>query len=376
QQHPWGWAADGAVQKARKSIAENLNCKAHEIFFTSGATESNNWALQGLVRQWHKENSKQPIHILSSTIEHSSVKSALQSLQELADIYSVPLDIEFLPVDGYGFLQPETFRQAIRPSTKLLSLIWVNNEVGTIQDMSALVQMAREKQVYVHSDATQAVGKIPVDLQKIPVDLLSFSGHKIYGPKGVGALFVRSKNPAVQLQPLLYGGGQEQGLRSGTLNVPGIVGMAEALRLCHGEQPQEWRRQQELQIYFWQKLQGLKTSDHRPVQIKLNGASILQNDPAEKGRSPVNLNISFLNIQLSDIQPSILSLGVSSGSACGSGSLKPSSVLLALGLDAHTAQNSLRLSLGRWTQKEDIDQACAIIQKAMAQARLDNSNKI
>ena len=222
QGHPWGWAADKAVNTARSQVANLIGCDNKEITFTSGATESNNWALFGLVHHLQRKSPGEKIHIISCVIEHNSILNSLKYLQELG------VDVDFLNVDKQGLVSVEDIKSKIKPNTKLISIMWVNNEVGSINDVVAIGNLARAHQIYFHTDGTQAVGKIPMDLKNLPVDLLSFSGHKIYGPKGVGVLFKRRKDPFVDIDPLFLGGGQEGGQRSGTLNVPGIVGIGKA----------------------------------------------------------------------------------------------------------------------------------------------------
>lgn len=345
-QHQWGWAADSAVHKARHQVASLLNAKENEIYFTSGATESNNWAIFGLINQWREENPQQPIHIITSCIEHSSVLNALKAAQKQG------IDVDFLPVNKHGQVDISTIRQAIKPHTKLMSFIWVNNEIGSINPMCEIAALAKEKQIYLHSDGTQAVGKILVDLNSCGIDLLSFSGHKIYGPKGVGALYIRSAQPKVSLQPIFHGGGQEKGLRSGTVNVPGVVGLGEAASICQLELAPENSRLVELRNYFWKEI-------HSAIpQTRLNGHST--------DRSPINLNVSFLGKETELVIGKLSRLGFSTGSACSAGRISISHVLKGLGISEVEAQGTLRLSLGRWTTHDEIDQAVEILKNAFA----------
>ncbi|MGZ3781698.1 MAG: cysteine desulfurase family protein, partial [Pseudobdellovibrionaceae bacterium] len=216
--HQWGWMAENAVSKARSQVASLIGAKTSEVIFTAGATESNNWCVFGLISKIREENPKEPIHFITSCIEHSSVMKSMQEAQKMG------VEVDFLPVNKFGQVELDAVRKAIKPHTKLMSFIWVNNEIGTINPIPEIAKLAKEHQIYLHTDATQAAGKIPLNVTEMGIDLMSFSAHKIYGPKGVGALYIRSKDPKVQINPLIYGGGQEKGLRSGTLNVPAIVG--------------------------------------------------------------------------------------------------------------------------------------------------------
>ncbi|MBO9666429.1 MAG: cysteine desulfurase, partial [Bdellovibrio sp.] len=224
--HHWGWAAENATQKARMQVASLIGAKASEITFTSGATESNNWVMFGLLSKLREENPTGPIHFITSNVEHSSIMKGMDALKKLN------VEVDFLPVNNHGQVEVATVLKAIKPHTKLMSFIWVNNEIGTINPIPEIAKVCKENQIYLHTDATQAIGKIPVNVNEMGIDLMSFSGHKIYGPKGVGALYIRSQNPKVVLNPLIYGGGQEKGLRSGTLNVPAIVGLGVASEIC------------------------------------------------------------------------------------------------------------------------------------------------
>lgn len=337
QGHSWGWTADHAVQKARQQIATLLNCEPREIIFTSGATESNNWVLFGIYHQFAKLNEK--VHVISSPIEHNSVLNTLKYLEALG------VEVDFITPNSQGIISVEAVREKIKPHTKLISLMWVNNEIGSINPIQELSQLARERKIYFHSDGTQAVGKISVDLQQTPVDLLSFSGHKIYGPKGVGVLFKRKKNPLVQLDPFLVGGGQENGDRSGTLNVPGIVGIGEACKLFQGRLTEEVTHYEKLSSLLYQQLKALFP------ELKLNGPEL------GKQRSPMNLSLTFPSVAGTDIASRLPGLGVSSGSACSTGKIASSHVLKGIGVTHEEAARTLRLSVGRFTKIEDIEVA-------------------
>lgn len=343
--HHWGWVAETAVTQARNQVASLIGAKPAEISFTSGATESNNWALFGLLSQIREENPDEPVHFITSQVEHSSVMKALQALQKWN------VEVDFLPVNKFGQVEVEQVQNCLKPHTKLMSFIWVNNEIGSINPMKALVQIAKKNQIYLHTDATQAVGKIPMNVTEMGVDLMSFSAHKIYGPKGVGALYVRSQNPKVQIQPLLYGGGQERGLRSGTLNVPGVVGLGMAAEICEKNLLSESARLTELRQKLWQLLQ-----ENIPG-IRLNG------HPTE--RSPNTLNVTLPGSKTERLVPRLQKLGVSTGSACGTGAMVVSHVLAGLGLSSEEIQCSLRLSLGRWTTEQDLNRSVSILKAAI-----------
>ncbi|MEN0059980.1 MAG: cysteine desulfurase family protein [Bdellovibrio sp.] len=344
--HHWGWTAESAVTKARTQVASLIGAKAAEIVFTSGATEANNWVVQGLASRLRAENPSGPLHFLTSCVEHSSILRSMEAMKKQG------IEVDFLPVNAHGQVSAEDVRRALKPHTKLISLIWVNNEVGSINPLPDIARLAKEKQIYLHTDATQAAGKIPMNMQEMGIDLMSFSAHKIYGPKGVGALYIRSQNPKVQLDPLLYGGGQERGLRSGTLNVTGIVGFGVAAEICQQNMSHESERLTEMRNSLWSKLQTALPG------IKLNG------HPIERASN--NLNITLPGHKTEMLLPRLQKLGVSTGSACGTGAMVISHVLLGMGIPSEEIQCSLRLSLGRWTTPAEIDQTVEILKTAVA----------
>lgn len=339
----YGWEADDAVEGSRRRIARLLRCESHEITFTSGATESNNWAIEGVLGKFHGEN----IHILSSPVEHSSVLQKLYQVQRdrLAQV-------EFLKVNEWGQIDLEDLKNRLRPETRLVCAVWANNEVGTINPVPEIGRICREHGAWFLSDATQAIGKVPVDLSEVPVDLISFSAHKLYGPKGVGLLFHRRRGQLVDLPPLIYGGGHERGLRSGTVNVPGIVGMAKALELTerYSDEP---RRLKELRDTLWEEL------NRRFERISLNGAPLQEQGPWPL-RSPSNLHVTFAKAPDPLHLPG---LAISQGAACQSGKTDPSAILAALGRTPEEARASLRLTVGRFTNPEDVLQAAEIIDR-------------
>ena len=329
--HSYGWQAEVAVEKARQQVADLIGASAKEIIFTSGATESNNIALLGIA-EMHKEKGN---HIITCLIEHKAVLDPAYYLE------SQGYKVTFLEVDKHGMISLEDLKNSITDQTILISLMSANNEIGVLNPVKEIGEIAHENGIFFHTDATQAVGKIPVDVMDLNIDLLSLSGHKIYGPKGVGALYVRRRNPRVRLAPVVHGGGHERGMRSGTLNVTGIVGLGEACSICQQELPSEMKRLKELRERLHQGL-----TEHIDYLV-LNGHT-------EK-RLPGLLNVSFSYIEGESLMMGIEDIAVSSGSACTSASLEPSYVLRALGVGDESAHSSIRFSLGRFTTKQEID---------------------
>lgn len=342
-QHEWGRKAEAAVAAARQDVAALVDAKPEEIVFNSGATEGNNAALFGVVHHLRATDHQAPIHILTSKTEHSSIMNSGRALQRLG------VDVEFLDVDRHGRVSVDQVRKAIKPHTRLMSFIWVNNEIGSINPIPDLAMLAQEYNVIFHTDGTQAVGKVAVDLSEVPVDLLTFSGHKIYGPKGIGALRVRSGNAKVA--PLLYGGGQERGLRSGTVNVPAVVGLGRAAKLCTNVSAEN-ERTASLRDRL---VEGLKNAI---PNLRLNG------HPTE--RSPINASLTFPGRPVESALPKLEALGFSTGSACSAGRVNISHVLAAIGLSEDDATCTIRLSVGRWTTTEEIDSAIDLLAKAFA----------
>ncbi|WP_041577203.1 cysteine desulfurase family protein [Bdellovibrio bacteriovorus] len=343
--HHWGWIAENAISKARTQVANFIGCKGMEVTFTGGATESNNWVIFGLISKLREENPEGPIHFITSNVEHSSIMKGMAAAQKMG------VEVDFLPVNKFGVVELEAVKAAIKPHTKLMSFIWVNNEIGSINPIPEIAAVCKENKIYLHTDATQAVGKIPVNVTEMGIDLMSFSGHKIYGPKGVGALYIRGKDPKVQLNPLIYGGGQERGLRSGTVNVPAVVGFGTACELCQQNFAAEVQHMKDLRDFLWSELQ------QNIPGVKLNG------HPTD--RSPANLNITLPETKTEQILPRLQKLGVSTGSACGTGAMVVSHVLKGLGLSTDEVQCSLRLSLGRWTTQDELSRAAQILKQAM-----------
>jgi cysteine desulfurase len=351
--HAFGWNAKAAVEDARARIAVSIGATAREIVFTSGATESNNLALCGVAQRLGGQGR----HLLSVTTEHPSV------LDPLAQLARQGFEVTQLPViqspdPQAGRLAVEQVAEALSDRTILVSVMLANNEIGAIHPLAEIGALARQRGVLVHCDATQAVGKIPVDVDALGVDLMSFSAHKLYGPKGVGALYVRRRRE-LRLEPLLRGGGQERGLRSGTLNVPGIVGFALAVELCQAEMSTEAER-----------LRGLRDRLYEGIQAAVPGITL--NGPAlarPEWRLPGNLNVSFAQIDGESLLLSVPTVGLSAGSACSSASGEPSHVLLALGAGPEMARSSIRFGLGRFNTADEIAQTIAAIAQAVDRLR-------
>ncbi len=334
--HPYGWEAEDAVETARGHIAHLIGADPKEIIFTSGATESNNLAIKGVGR-FYKDRKN---HIITCVTEH---KCVLESCRHLGQ---EGFDVTYLPVAGNGLIDLDQLRDAITDKTALVSIMGVNNEIGVIQPLAEIGRICREKGAFFHSDCAQAVGKIPLDVNEMNIDLMSISGHKFYGPKGIGAMYVRRK-PRVRLTPLFSGGGQERGMRSGTLPTPLCVGIGEACAIASKEMAAEAER---LHALSTRMLKGI--TDQLP-EVYVNG-------DLDK-RIPGNLNISFAYVEGESLMMGIKNLSVSSGSACTSASLEPSYVLRALGVTEDLAHTSLRLGLGRFTTEEEVDAAIAEI---------------
>lgn len=337
--HAYGWEAEAAVQQARETLAAAIGATPEEIIFTSGATEANNLAIKGVA----EAKFSQGRHLISVQTEHNAVLDPLRYLESLG------FEVTLLPVRPDGLIDLATLKQALRPETILVSVMAANNEIGVLQPLAEIGALCRDRKIYFHTDAAQAVGKIPLNIQSLPIDLMSFTAHKIYGPKGIGALYVRRRNPRVTLAPQLHGGGHERGLRSGTLPTPLIVGFAKAVELAVAEMSNERDRILGLRQHLWQQL-----NDAIP-DLLLNGHA--------QQRLPGNLNISVPGVDgqalLLGLQPTI---AVSSGSACTSAKIAPSHVLEALGRSESLAYASIRFGIGRFNTEAEIDQAahCAI----------------
>ena len=329
--HSFGWTAEEAVENARGQIARLVNATPKEIIFTSGATESNNLAIKGVAEMYREKGN----HIITQVIEHKAVLDTCKRLEKYG------FEVTYLPVEKDGRINLDDLRRAITPKTILISIMYANNEIGVVQPIAEIGKIAKEKGILFHSDGVQAAGKIPVDVQKDNIDLLSLTAHKFYGPKGCGALYVRRKNPRVQLSAIIDGGGHERGMRSGTLNVPGIVGFGKASELCQNEMAAESERLRRLR-------DRLKDGIFAKLdEVYVNG-SLTQ-------RLPHNLNVSFAFVEGESLLMGINDIAVSSGSACTSATLEPSYVLKALGVGEDLAHTSIRFGLGRFNTEEEVD---------------------
>jgi cysteine desulfurase len=341
--HAWGWEAEAAVEKAREQVAALITADPREIVWTSGATESNNLALKGAAH-FYKTKGK---HIITVKTEHKAVLDTCRELERQG------FEVTYLDVQADGLLNLDVFKAAIRPDTILASVMFVNNEIGVIQDITSIGKICREKGVIFHVDAAQATGRVDIDMSQLPVDLMSLTAHKTYGPKGIGALFVRRK-PRIRIEAQMHGGGHERGMRSGTLPTHQIVGMGEAYRIAKAEMAGENLRIQALHDRMLAGLQDIE-------QVFINGS-------IDK-RVPHNLNMSFNYVEGESLIMGIKGLAVSSGSACTSASLEPSYVLRALGRSDELAHSSLRMTIGRYTTEAEIDYAIDTIKVNVAKLR-------
>jgi cysteine desulfurase len=343
--HQFGWEAEEAVEHARKQIAKLIHCDAKEIVFTSGATESDNLALKGVVEMYKEKGD----HVITCSTEHRAILDTCKSLEKRG------IKVTYLPVEKDGRVNPDEVRKAITDKTILISIMLANNEIGTIHPIAEIGKIAKEKGILLHCDATQGVGKIPVDVEALKVDLMSFTAHKMYGPKGVGALYVRKKGPRVRLVPQIDGGGHERGMRSGTLPVPLIIGFGKACELCEQEMPAESKRIAAMRDRL--QAQIMKSLD----ECYLNG------HPTE--RLPHNLNISFAYVEGEALLMGVKEIALSSGSACTSATLEPSYVLRALGVGSDLAHSSIRFGLGRFTTDEEVDYTAKRMVEAVTRLR-------
>ena len=335
--HSFGWEAEDAVETAREQVAELIGADAKEIVWTSGATESNNLAIKGAAEMYGDQGK----HIITSIIEHKAVLDPCKRLQKSG------YEVTFLEPSQDGVVRVEQVAAALRPETVLVSLMWANNEIGTLNEIEKIGALCKSRNVLFHTDATQAVGKIPIDVEAAGVDLLSASGHKLYGPKGVGFLYVRRRKPRVRLTAILDGGGHERGMRSGTLNVPGIVGIGKACELCLQEMAVEAP-----------KLAALRDELENGIVAGLSNEGVAINGNRQQ-RIPQTTNISFAWVEGESLMMAIKEIAVSSGSACTSASLEPSYVLKGLGIGDELAHSSIRFGLGRWTTQEEVQYTIA-----------------
>ena len=329
--HSFGWEAEHGVEKAREQIAKLIGATAKEIIFTSGATESNNLAIKGIAEMYRERGN----HIITEVTEHKAVLDTCKKLEKQG------FRVTYLPVKGDGLIDLDELERAMDSGTILVSIMYANNEIGVVQPVKEIGELCHKKGVIFHTDAVQAVGKIPVNVITDNIDVLSFSGHKVYGPKGVGALYVRRRNPRVQISEQQNGGGHERGMRSGTLNVPGIVGLGAACEIAGNEMEAEGKRELELRDYLRHKLES--ALDYTQVNGNMDH------------HLPGNLNISFVYVEGESLLMGINDIAVSSGSACTSATLEPSYVLKSLGLGDDVAHSSIRFGLGRFNTREEVD---------------------
>jgi cysteine desulfurase len=329
--HSFGWAGEEAVENARAQVASLIGATPKEIIFTSGATESDNLMIKGVAEMYREKGN----HIITQAIEHKAVLDTCKRLEKYG------YEVTYLPVQRDGRVNPEDVRKAITPKTILITIMYANNEIGIINPMAEIGKIAKEHGIIFAVDGVQAVGKIPVDVQKDNIDLLAISGHKIYGPKGVGALYVRRRNPRVQLSAIIDGGGHERGMRSGTLNVTGIIGLGKACELAQQEMPEESK-----------KMRALRDRLRAGLEAKLDEVYI---NGSMEHRLPNNLNMSFAYVEGESLLMGINDVAVSSGSACTSATLEPSYVLKALGVGEDLAHTSIRFGLGRFNTEEEVD---------------------
>ena len=341
--HVFGWKAEEAVENARSQVAELINADPREIVWTSGATESDNLAIKGVAHFYHKKGK----HIITSKIEHKAVLDTCRQLEREG------YEVTYLDPDEQGLTTPEMVRAALREDTILASVMHANNEIGVVNDIAGIGEICRAAGVLFHVDGAQSVGKIPVDLEQMKVDLLSMSAHKMYGPKGVGALYVRRK-PRVRLEAQMHGGGHERGMRSGTLATHQLVGFGEAARIAHEEMATESAQSEALRERFWDAISDIP-------EVYINGD--------REQRLPGALNVSFAFVEGESLIMSLRDLAISSGSACTSASLEPSYVLRALGLNDEMAHSSLRFSFGRFTTEAEVDHAVKCVRHAVEKLR-------
>jgi cysteine desulfurase len=329
--HPFGWVAEQAVKTARERVAKLIGATAKEIIFTSGATESDNLAIKGVAEMYKDKGN----HIITAVSEHKAVLDSCKRLEQYG------YRVTWLPVQKDGLIDLDDLKRAVDDKTILVTIMAANNEIGVLQPWAEIGRLCRKCGVIFHTDATQAVGKVPVDVNQQNIDLLSISAHKMYGPKGVGALYVRSKNPQVQISPIIDGGGHERGMRSGTLNVPGIVGLGKACAIASADMPHEAHHLAALRDRLRDRIMS------RLEQVEINGSM--------EHRLPGNLNLSFANVEGESLLMGLNDVAVSSGAACAEAALEPSHVLKALGINDNLAHSSIRFGLGRFNTEAEVD---------------------
>jgi cysteine desulfurase len=343
--HAFGWAAEEAVETARARIAKLIGATPTEIVFTSGATESDNLAIKGVAEMYREKGN----HIITATTEHKAVLDSCHRLEQSG------FRVTYLQVQNDGLIDLDDLKRALDNETILVSIMAANNEIGVLQPVVEIGKLCWERGIPFHSDAVQAIGKVPVDVNRLCIDLMSITGHKLYGPKGAGALYVRNENPRLRVAPILDGGGHERGMRSGTLNVPGIVGLGKACALCAEEMPQEAVNHSRLRDRLRERIMG------RLDQVSINGST--------EHRLPGNLNLSFAHVDGESLMMAIPDIAVSSGAACNSEKREASHVLRALGVDDELAQSSIRFGIGRFNTEHEIDYAADRVVETVKQLR-------
>jgi cysteine desulfurase len=343
--HAFGWAAEEGIETARARIAKLIGATPKEIVFTSGATESDNLAIKGVAEMYREKGN----HIVTAVTEHKAVLDSCHRLEQSG------FRVTYLPVQKDGLIDLDDLKRALDDKTILVSIMAANNEIGVLQPVEEIGKLCRERGIPFHSDAVQAVGKVPVDVNRQCIDLMSITGHKLYGPKGAGALYVRNENPRLRVAPILDGGGHERGMRSGTLNVPGIVGLGKACALCEEEMPQEAVNHSRLRDHLRERIM------ERLDQVSINGSM--------EHRLPGNLNLSFAHVDAESLMMAIPDIAVSSGAACRSEKMEASHVLKALGVDDELAQSSIRFGIGRFNTEHEIDYAADRVVETVKQLR-------
>ncbi|MEC9283425.1 MAG: cysteine desulfurase family protein [Bdellovibrionota bacterium] len=346
-QHPWGWSATDAVEKARLQVARSLSASPEEIVFTGGATEASHLALMGLFDQY----GDQANHLITTNTEHKSILSICERLVERG------AELTILEADSEGKISPEQLENAIRDNTLFVSIIHSNNEIGSINPIKEIAEVCKRKNVFFHTDAVQAIGKVPFSLEEIQADLVSLTAHKFYGPKGTGVLYIRDKKPKIQLKTYLVGGGHESGRRSGTLNVPGIIGLGEAIEIASKNLEQESIKIADLREKLLEKIS--KICAQNSVDFLINGPKDLSQ------KLPNNLSLSFKNIDGAKLKSGMRLVAFSTGSACSTASATASHVLTAIGLDKTLANSTIRLSTGRFTTEDDINTFMSFFEPAL-----------
>lgn len=350
KQHSYGWSADQALEEARRQIAKLINASPNEIYFTGGGTESDNLVTQGVFYSFQDQG----CHIITTQVEHKAILKSLEFLETQG------AQVTYLPVDEFGSVSLAQIQNSIKPETRLISIIMANNEIGTIQDLTAIGKLCRENDILFHTDAVQAIGRTEIDVEKLGVDLLSISAHKIYGPKGIGALYIRKRSPRIRLQSIILGGGQERDVRSGTVNVPGAVGLGKACEILQHEATTENLRLCQYRDYM------INNFEQRLSNCRINGS--------RTNRLSNNISITLKDIKSHRLISALKDLAISTGSACSTQSVEPSYVLLAIGRSKDEAVSTIRFGLGRFTTEEEVKYATEYFISTVESLRKNSSN--